>query len=211
MINTEPHKHLPTSAQEPQPNTNTEPKHIVESLASCGLIYIVWLSLHVQHRSYIILHSSIYLFKARLKRQPIKSGYSSTLVWLNVFPFSALCELTLKLLRFWPVNILPLSPPAWPMCHDLYIPPLCVLFPDSRYWKKTIVLFSVESGRSYKTAQRTENTSWTEADLLGWKGKCFFYENSKVNSDTQSLFRYSCGNAIYLGREDLHSKTAKIL
>lgn len=27
-----PHKHLPTSAQEPQPNTNTEPKHIVESL-----------------------------------------------------------------------------------------------------------------------------------------------------------------------------------
>lgn len=34
MIHTKPHKHLPTSAQEPQPNTNTEPKHIVESLSS---------------------------------------------------------------------------------------------------------------------------------------------------------------------------------
>lgn len=33
MIHTKPHKHLPTSAQEPQPNTNTEPKHIVESLS----------------------------------------------------------------------------------------------------------------------------------------------------------------------------------
>lgn len=33
MIRTKPHEHLPTSAQEPQPNTNTEPKHIVESLS----------------------------------------------------------------------------------------------------------------------------------------------------------------------------------
>lgn len=33
MIHTKPHKYLPTSAQEPQPNTNTEPKHIVESLS----------------------------------------------------------------------------------------------------------------------------------------------------------------------------------
>lgn len=34
MIHTKPHKHLPTSAQEPHSNTNTEPKHIVESLSS---------------------------------------------------------------------------------------------------------------------------------------------------------------------------------
>lgn len=33
MIHTKPHKHLRTSAQEPQPNTNTEHKHIVESLS----------------------------------------------------------------------------------------------------------------------------------------------------------------------------------
>lgn len=33
MIHIKPHKHLPTSAQEPQHNTNTEPKHIVESLS----------------------------------------------------------------------------------------------------------------------------------------------------------------------------------
>lgn len=33
MIHTKPHKYLPTSAQELQPNTNTEPKHIVESLS----------------------------------------------------------------------------------------------------------------------------------------------------------------------------------
>lgn len=34
MIHTKPHKHLPTSAQEPHSNTNTEPKHVVESLSS---------------------------------------------------------------------------------------------------------------------------------------------------------------------------------
>lgn len=33
MIHTKLHKYLPTSAQELQPNTNTEPKHIVESLS----------------------------------------------------------------------------------------------------------------------------------------------------------------------------------
>lgn len=33
MIHTKLHKYLPTSAQEPQSNTNTEPKNIVESLS----------------------------------------------------------------------------------------------------------------------------------------------------------------------------------
>lgn len=73
MIHTKPHKYLPTSAQEPQPNTNTEPKHIVESL-SFSLwpdFFSVWLSLQVQHPSSVLyssfLHFTISPLKTRFK------------------------------------------------------------------------------------------------------------------------------------------------
>lgn len=61
MIHTKPHKHLPTSAQEPQPNTNIEPKHIVESLSlSLWPDFFVWLSLQVLHPSSSFLSSFLH-------------------------------------------------------------------------------------------------------------------------------------------------------
>lgn len=119
--------------------------------------FSVWLSLQVQRPSSILFSSSLHFsiqdqIQDQIKRQPLRV-YSLTCVWLNVFLFLAFCEPTLKLLCFWPVNIQPVSTSLWPMCHDLYIFPLCLLFPDSCLdagEKSQLFCFSMESGRKYK-------------------------------------------------------------
>ena len=88
MIHTKPHKHLPTSAQEPQPNTNTEPKHIVESLSfslqpvffSC----VVKPASAASHLYFVFFIAPLIYFSIqgpiqdKTKRQPLQVGYSLT-------------------------------------------------------------------------------------------------------------------------------------
>lgn len=131
-------------------------------------------------------------------------GYSLTCGWLNVFPLSALCELTLKLLRFWPVNIQPASTSAWPMCHDLYIAPLFLPFPDFRLVakKKKSHSCSVFNGRKYKMVlTHSVQQQWKQIipaihkeGPLGWNA---FYWDSNVYSDRGSLLRYMIQECIY--------------
>ncbi len=151
----------------------------------------------MQHPSSVLfspfLHfSTLDLIQDKIKRQPLQVGYSLTCVWLNVFPFSAFCELTLKLLRFWPVNIQPASTSPWPMCRDLYISPLSPVswFPFGCWKRKKSQLFcfSMDSGRKYKMVL-THSVHWQQhweqivpavrkEELLGWKGKAHFVETA---------------------------------